>query len=321
MKTAEVTVRSWQQTDQEAIAELRRATAQADVTDEGLVALEPPADPVSSGPTPQEDTLVVQDSEGRLLAAAQLQVATGPQHSFLWSFPVVHPEWRGSSVEGLLLEGLWQMARERRSRMGNTQAHFYVHCGSHQRERRALYEDFGLRLMRHRPHLVYHPLGALPAAKPPVGIEVRPYSRGEDDRSVVDTLNQAFADDWEFVPLTLDQWSLWLNAPQWRAELNLVATQGNRVVGLCLCIVDEERMQWLGRRDGYVDTLCVRPSHQRKGVGTALLLAGLRALRRAGMVSASLDTDEDNPTQAARLYEAVGFREIWTWVAYGTELR
>jgi mycothiol synthase len=321
MNTAGVTVRPWQQTDQEAISDLRRATAQADVTDEGLVALEPPADPVSSGPSPQEDTLVVQDSEGRLLATAQLQVATGPQQSFLWSFPVVHPEWRGSSVEGLLLEGLWQMARERRSEIGNTRAHFYVHCGYHQRERIALYETVGLQLLRNRPHMAYHPLENLAHPPVPPGIQVRPYSRGQDDRSAVDTLNQAFADDWEFVPVTIEQWSLWLNSPQWRAELNLVASQGNQVVGLCLCVVNEERIEWLGRRDGYVDTLCVRPSFQRKGIGTALLLAALQALRTAGMVSASLDTDEDNPTQAARLYESVGFREIWTWAAYGLELR
>jgi ribosomal protein S18 acetylase RimI-like enzyme len=39
------------------------------------------------------------------------------------------------------------------------------------------------------------------------------------------------------------------------------------------------------------------------------------------MVSATLETDEDNPTQAARLYQRVGFREIWRWSAYGAELR
>ncbi|HJX37852.1 MAG TPA: GNAT family N-acetyltransferase, partial [Anaerolineae bacterium] len=74
-------------------------------------------------------------------------------------------------------------------------------------------------------------------------------------------------------------------------------------------------------RDGYVDTMCVRPSHQRRGVGAALLLAGLQALRRAGMVSATLETDEDNPTEAARFYQRVGFREIWRWSAYGAELK
>jgi mycothiol synthase len=321
MNTARVTVRPWQKGDQEAIAELRKATAQADVTDEGLVVVEPPSDPVLSSSSPSDDTLVVYDQGGHLLATAQLQAEIGAEESFLWSFPVVHPEWRGSKIEELLLERLYQLASERGPGEQDRKVHFYVHCGSHQKERRALYEAFGLHLIRHRPHMVYHPLGAVPAPKSPVGIEFRPYCRGQDDRSAMDTLNQAFADDWEFVPVTLDQWSLWLNAPRWRPDLNLVAAEGKQVVGLCLCVVDEERMQWLGRRDGYLDTLCVRPSFQRRGVGAALLLVGLRSLRAERMVSASLDSNEDNPTQAARLYESVGFREIWTWVAHGLELR
>jgi ribosomal protein S18 acetylase RimI-like enzyme len=111
-----------------------------------------------------------------------------------------------------------------------------------------------------------------------------------------------------------------LDAPQWRQDLNLVAAEGEEVICLCLCVINEERSQRLGRKDGYIETLCVRPSHQRRGLGAALLLTGLRALREAGMVSATLDTDDDNPTQAPRFYEGVGFREIWRWVAYGTEL-
>jgi hypothetical protein len=45
--------------DQEAIAELRNATAVADVTDDGLIVVEPPPDAVFSGPTPYDDTIVV----------------------------------------------------------------------------------------------------------------------------------------------------------------------------------------------------------------------------------------------------------------------
>ncbi|MDH4209504.1 MAG: GNAT family N-acetyltransferase [Anaerolineae bacterium] len=321
METTGATVRTWQDGDLEAIAQLREATAKVDFTDEGLVVVEPPTDPLFSGPTPQQDTLVVQDSQGRLLATAQLEVIIGPEQSFVWSFPVVDPPWRGSSVERLLLEGVWQLARDRCSEVPGGQACLFVHCGSHQKDRIALYETLGLRLMRQRPHMAYYPLPEPSRPQTPPGIELRPYARGLDDHSAVETLNQAFADDWEYVPVTADQWSRWPSGPTWRADLNLVAADGDEVVGLCLCIVDEERTQWLGRRDGYVETLCVRPSHQRKGIGAALLLAELRAFHRAGMVSATLETDEDNPTQAPRLYERVGFREIWRWLAYGSELR
>jgi mycothiol synthase len=195
-----------------------------------------------------------------------------------------------------------------------------VHCGSHQEERIALYESLGFSLTRQRPHMVFHPLDGLPNPLPPSRIQLRPYDVDQDDQSALATLNQAFADDWEYVPVTADQWSRWPSGPGWSANLNLVAADGDEVVGLCCCTVDRERQQWLGRKDGYVETLCVRPSHQRQGLGAALLLAGLRAVGRAGMISATLDTDEDNPTQAFRLYERIGFREIWRWLAYSSEL-
>ncbi|MCD6555341.1 MAG: GNAT family N-acetyltransferase [Anaerolineae bacterium] len=71
-----------------------------------------------------------------------------------------------------------------------------------------------------------------------------------------------------------------------------------------------------GRREGWVDTLCVRRPYRRRGVGEALLLAGLHKLRDAGLEIAALGTDAENLTGAVRLYERVGFREARRWVNY-----
>lgn len=316
-----VMVRRWDKQDEEAIAQLRRAMALADVTDDGLIVVEPPPDALFFGPTSIDDALVVHDDEGRILATVQPQPEIGPEQSFIWSFPAVHPEARGTSIERLLLERLWQQASERRSEIPSESVYLHVHCGAHQGERIALYESLGLQLKCHSPHMAYYPLEDLPRSLAPPGIEFRPYSVARDDQSAVDTLNQAFAEDPRYVPLTRDLWLRWLSALQWRPDLSLVAADGDQVVGLCLCLISDERIRWMGRRDGYVDTMCVRPSHQRRGVGAALLRVGLQALRSAGMVSATLETDEDNPTGAARFYESIGFREIWRWSAYGVELR
>ncbi len=310
-----VRVRAYADDDREAIVELRRAVATLDRADHGLVVAEPPPDSLFSGSTQHEDTFVVRNDGGRILATAQLQAEIGPQQSFVWAFPVVHPEWRGTRIEKLLIDRLWERASERRRAIRSEVVHLYVHCGAHQEKRIALYESSVLRFMRYRPHMIYRPLEKLDRPEAPPGLTLRPCLRGLDDESAIRTLNEAFADDWEFVPVTEDGWSLCLDSPQWREDLNLVAADGEEVVGLCLCVINEERSQCLGHEDGYVDTLCVRPSHQRRGVGAALLLNGLGALCRAGMVSATLDTDEDNPTQAVRLYERIGFREIWRWAA------
>jgi mycothiol synthase len=315
-----VRVRAYADDDREAIVDLRRAVAAVDRTDDGIVVTEPPSDPVCTTTEPHRDIYVAHDDRGHILGTAQLQVMTGPERGFVWAFPVVHPDYRGTAPERSLLERLWKRGRELRRTLDSAEVYFYVHCAPWEEERVALYQDFGLRALRDRPHMFYGPLADLARPDTHPGIKVRLYARGADDVSALRTLNEAFADDWEYTPVTNEEWSTWLDAPQWRQDLNLVAAEGEEVVGLCLCVINEERWQWLGRKDGYIDTLCVRPSHQRRGLGAVLLLTGLHALRRAGMISATLDTDEDNPTQAPRFYEGVGLREIWRWVAYGTEL-
>ena len=88
MNTGGVTVRTLQDGDQQAIADLRRATARVDVTDDGLIVVEPPPDSLLSGSTPKEGTLVVQDSEGRLLATAPISTRTAT------------PSWRSMRSTG-----------------------------------------------------------------------------------------------------------------------------------------------------------------------------------------------------------------------------
>jgi ribosomal protein S18 acetylase RimI-like enzyme len=58
---------------------------------------------------------------------------------------------------------------------------------------------------------------------------------------------------------------------------------------------------------GYLQRLAVDPERQRAGVGTALVVDGLRWLRRWGAREVLVNTQEAN-TVALRLYEALGFR-------------
>jgi len=61
-----------------------------------------------------------------------------------------------------------------------------------------------------------------------------------------------------------------------------------------------------GRR-GYLQRLAVDPGHHRAGYGTALVVDGLRWLRRRGADTAVVNTQVGNDTALA-LYERLGFR-------------
>ena len=58
---------------------------------------------------------------------------------------------------------------------------------------------------------------------------------------------------------------------------------------------------------GYLQRLAVQPGHQRSGIGGALVLDGLRWLRRWGAKEVLVNTQEDNEP-AVLLYESLGFK-------------
>lgn len=71
-----------------------------------------------------------------------------------------------------------------------------------------------------------------------------------------------------------------------------------------------------GRNEGFVLGLGTHPSFRKQGLGRALLLTGLERLKVAGVDSALISVDAENPSGALRLYEAVGFRTFETWIMF-----
>ena len=67
------------------------------------------------------------------------------------------------------------------------------------------------------------------------------------------------------------------------------------------------RRRGSGRTRGYLQRLAVAPAAQGGGVGAALVVDGLRWLRRWGTKEVFVNTQEGNDS-AIRLYERLGFR-------------
>jgi ribosomal protein S18 acetylase RimI-like enzyme len=84
------------------------------------------------------------------------------------------------------------------------------------------------------------------------------------------------------------------------SEASLVADTGTGALGVLLA-------SRLSSRTGHVCQVSVLPGAQRRGLGTALVVAALHAFRRQGHESASLSVTVDN-APAYRLYEGLGFR-------------
>jgi ribosomal protein S18 acetylase RimI-like enzyme len=143
-----------------------------------------------------------------------------------------------------------------------------------------------------RLHLLLHPLDDLATTAPPAGIDLRRGRRREQDEALV-VDRAAFEPFWRLDGAGLDEALTATTTVHFQ-----VARDRTGVVGYAVC----------GRAGprGYVQRLAVDPSRQGRGIGGALLLDGLRWLRRWGARDALVNTQEDNAT-SLRLYQRAGF--------------
>jgi ribosomal protein S18 acetylase RimI-like enzyme len=144
-----------------------------------------------------------------------------------------------------------------------------------------------------RLHLLAHDLRSLPPT-PPIPGRLR--RAADADRPIVLTLDEAaFPPFWQLGDIGLDDAIRATPRARFRvAELPDQALGGYAVTGRA------------GRR-GFVQRLAVRPDLRRQGLGAALVLDGLRWLRRWRVDRAVVNTQLDN-TAALSLYERLGFR-------------
>ena len=103
-----------------------------------------------------------------------------------------------------------------------------------------------------------------------------------------------------------------------RREIGLwvVAWQGDEIVGQALNRIDREANAELGLKRGWINSVGVRRAWRRRGVARALVAESIRVLRDAGMTSAGLGVDAENPHGALGVYESVGFSVVRTERVY-----
>jgi ribosomal protein S18 acetylase RimI-like enzyme len=93
----------------------------------------------------------------------------------------------------------------------------------------------------------------------------------------------------------------------------LVARMGDKVVGLCWCVLFNPGTGL----EGEVAEVYVDPAFRSQGIGGQLLARAVQLFRQRNVTFAAVWTRESNP-QAVRLYEEAGFRRteqlVLTWL-------
>jgi mycothiol synthase len=189
-----------------------------------------------------------------------------------------------------------------------------------QRGGRRFLEMRGFRIVHYSWHMEIPTLANAVLPDWPEGYQKRTFVPGQDERTSVELENACFADEWEFTPSVVGEFEGFVRSPSFRADGVIYATHQGQVVGECWSWMQvEQRSVPAAERRGDIWCLCVHPQHRRRGLGRALLLAGVQWLRQQGATAARLGVDGANE-KAKRLYESAGFVTRRTDVWYRKEL-
>jgi ribosomal protein S18 acetylase RimI-like enzyme len=152
------------------------------------------------------------------------------------------------------------------------------------------------------------------APPPPADVPVRPFNRGTDDGPVHALVEDAMAGVPGNEPRSLESWqAAKVDKEGWDPSLWLLHDDADGLAGVALCERWEEGV-------GYVDYLAVAARSRGRGLGRAMLLHGLAALRAAALTVAELSVQGENAS-ATRLYESVGMAPVWTIERWEKPLR
>jgi mycothiol synthase len=219
----------------------------------------------------------------------------------------VLPAWRGRGLGTALLR--WVEERQRAVAAGHPAGavqRLEGWCYDAQTSRRALFEENGYGIVRYWFEMHRPTLDNLSEVKVPDGVELRA-GTPEDVRRVWELEVAAFRDHWgsieddeaSFVRRRdnpLNDYSLWV-----------LAWHDDELVGEVINRIDPEENAELGWKRGWLGSVAVRRDWRRRGVAHAMVAQSLRVLRDAGMSSAGLGVDAENPNGALGLYESNGF--------------
>jgi len=132
---------------------------------------------------------------------------------------------------------------------------------------------------------------------------------------------EAFKEHFNFRPRTLEEVEYEFREKPWCdiMEYYFGLLNGDPI-GFTGVGVDSRFIKHSGIHRGYVLTIGVLKPARRQGIGTALILKGMKALQSKGMTEVELGVDDSNPTKAIELYKKVGFQTVRKDLTYEKQI-
>jgi mycothiol synthase len=212
---------------------------------------------------------------------------------------------RGQGIGRTLLARL-----ERRAREAGVAVH-QVHVHHMNTRLRSFMDAAGYRQIRIFNELKYRPAPAYLEGdyRPlPEGVSLRPFVSGADEAALANVQNAAFEGSFGFAPNTPEQIAGYVEMRGAPGDILIAEDSSGGVIGYIWTSVTESKDD-SGETTGMIEMTGVLPSQRGRGVGSAVIAAGLRHLRERGASVIDLEVDGEN-LSARRIYKDLGFKKI-----------
>jgi mycothiol synthase len=215
----------------------------------------------------------------------------------------VLPQYRQPDVVRLLVEAVFEMARQ----AGFSSARFFISGGGSWATKTVA--GYGIEFFRDYHAMLLPATIEVPTVAMPDGVRLRTLADGEDEAALA-ALNRAWATTWNFRPITMDALQNDFKDGQRNGFLVAVPQSDETlIIGTCHAILDPANHNYDGGIYALISNLTNDPDWRGRGLGRALLTAGVRNLRDRGATSVALGVDGGNPVPVA-LYRSIGFESI-----------
>lgn len=275
----------------------------------------------------ERDVRMWEDEQGRLVGYATVWVEQPDDQPIAEAHLTMraHPDVRNIGLEDAMVEWGSERIREvarQRNQTARLLSDLPYRSAEYTAYRQTVLERNGFRPVRYWFKMA-RDLNQ-PVAEPqlPEGYTLRHTEGSAEAGKWVEVVNQSFVDHWNHHDETEESHTHYLeNDPNYVKERDLVAIAPDGTwAAFCFCWIDTKDNEVKNRKEGWIDTLGTRRGFRKMGLGTAMLLAGMRKLKEDGSDTAVLEVDTENPSGALRLYEAVGFQKVSSTATFSKEM-
>ena len=208
----------------------------------------------------------------------------------------IHPSRTGNGIERELVTSALARSRSLKAEMLHV-------CVLPSRAWKRLLEEEGFSQVRDY-QLMRWQEDRMPRVDMPEGFIIEGFQPGDEAR-LAQVQNASFEGSWGFCPNTVEEVSYKSRMAICCYEGIFFLVQGDKTAGYCWsCTLGEP-----SNRVGVIDMIGIVPEYRRRGLGTPVLLTGIRHLQSRGVSYIRLDVDREN-IAAIKLYTSARFKSF-----------